>query len=242
MPKTAVEAATLIGVAAASFYAMGTVAHLSYLNALGFDAHQFPPVGLELHLEGVEYTVWPALVVGGVALAYACLFALTDRFAGWLSRAPAKWRIPLALVMMAAVSVAVAAYFNPPATLMQWIVAGVVVGIIVLTVILRWEWVLLVAACWCIGAQMLLLVIQYVSGQAYALGEARAAKAGNNHATTIIEFTDGHKIPAPGTRIVCSEHFCGFHDGTTATVISLEGVRSIQSPEPQGQPPHTSDK
>lgn len=52
-------------------------------------------------------------------------------------------------------------------------------------------------------------------------------------ASTIIEFTDGRKKDAPGALVVCSEHFCGFHDGETATVISLEGVRSIQSPVPQ---------
>jgi hypothetical protein len=52
--------------------------------------------------------------------------------------------------------------------------------------------------------------------------------------STIIEFDD-HTIPAPGVRVMCSERFCGFHDGKTATVISLDGVRSIKSPVPQNQ-------
>jgi hypothetical protein len=61
-------------------------------------------------------------------------------------------------------------------------------------------------------------------------------------ASTIIEFNDGRKITAPGARVVCSEHFCGFHDGKTATVLSLEGVQSIQSPMAEEQPPQTSHK
>lgn len=49
MLKRAVEAATLIGIVVAVvggwFYALGTLAQLVYLKALGFDAHQFPPLG-----------------------------------------------------------------------------------------------------------------------------------------------------------------------------------------------------
>jgi hypothetical protein len=64
MLKTAFEAATLIGVAVAiiagSYYALGTVAHFSRLDALGFDAHQFPSAGLELHLTGFWSSLNPA--------------------------------------------------------------------------------------------------------------------------------------------------------------------------------------
>ena len=75
MPKIALEAAALIGVVAAvlagSFHALGTVAHLAYYNAVGFDAHQFRELGSELHVVGMLYAVLPALVVGVVAFAYA---------------------------------------------------------------------------------------------------------------------------------------------------------------------------
>lgn len=68
-------------------------------------------------------------------------------------------------------------------------------------------------------------------------GRSLAREAGKSNATTIIERIDGSKTPLPGRRIVCSERFCGFHDGKTATVISLEGVQSIQSSHPQKPPP-----
>jgi hypothetical protein len=36
----------------------------------------------------------------------------------------------------------------------------------------------------------------------------------------------------PGVRIICSERFCGFNDGTNSTVVSLEKVMSIQTELP----------
>lgn len=67
MPKIALEAAALIGVVAAvlagSFHALGTVAHLAYYNALGFDAHQFRELGSELHVVGQDASV--GFVVNG---------------------------------------------------------------------------------------------------------------------------------------------------------------------------------
>jgi hypothetical protein len=73
------EAAALIGVVAAIaglLYAFGTIWHLSYFNALGFDAHQFPTLGAELQVSGFANSVPAALVVGLFALFFACLFAL----------------------------------------------------------------------------------------------------------------------------------------------------------------------
>ena len=240
------EAAALIGVVAAviagSIIALGTVAHLAYYNALGFDAHLFPPLGSELHVVGMVSAILPALFVGVVALAYACLFALIDRAEGWLSRhqPPAKWRTPIALAGMA---VAAAAFFIQPATTTtQWILGAIFVGVIILAGNLFGKWVAPVVTSLFVGGVMLALVIKYVTGQAYEAGKDRATAAGKSNATTIVELTDGSKITVQGDRIVCSERFCGFHDGKTATVISLEDVRRIQSPGPQEQPPQTSDK
>ena len=222
MLKTATEVVKLIGVAAAiiagSFYAMGTVAHVAYLDAFGFDAHQFPPLGLELHVLGLLSlisVVWAAPLSGLVALAYVLLSPLTPRFTDWLSRQPpAKWRMPGSAIIVGAVECWLAAARSPFG-----------------------KRILQVVGCYLIGV----LILAAVYGSAYKVGNARATEAGNNHATTTIEFTDGHKIPAPGARVVCSERFCGFHDGTTATVISLEGVRSIRSPAPQERPAQPDD-
>jgi hypothetical protein len=84
MLKTAVEATTLIGVAAAviagAFYAMGTVAYLSYLNALGFDAHQFASAGLELQLMGLTYMAVPAIyIIGWLIVIVAGTIAIMKR-------------------------------------------------------------------------------------------------------------------------------------------------------------------
>ena len=67
MLKTAVEAATLIGVAAAiiagSFYALGTVAHFSHLNALGFDAPSIPLRWIGAAMTGFWSSLTPALYI-----------------------------------------------------------------------------------------------------------------------------------------------------------------------------------
>jgi hypothetical protein len=157
-----------------------------------------------------------------------------------LSRAPAKLRVPIGLAVAAAG--VVGAFFSPPATTTQWILTGIFVGTIVLAIILSWEWVLPAAMYCIIGALVGFGVLSYVSQKGAELGQERKNQAQRNPATTIIEFTDRSTTPAPGDLIVCSERFCGFHDGKTATVISLKDVRSIQSPMPQQQPPHTSKK
>lgn len=243
--KIALEAAALIGVVTAviagSVYSLGTVAYFAYLDALGFDARQFPTLGSQLHVLGTMYgVVLPALFIVSIVLACACVFASSNRAEEWVSRAPAKWRIPLGLVIIA-ISVG-AVYFGPPATLMQWIVSGFIVGIFVSAANLLEKWVVPAAVSIVVSSVVIGHEISYVHGLAYKVGKARAEKAGKSCATTIVELTDGNKITVPGVRIACSERFCGFHDGKTATVISLEEVRSIQSPVPQEQPGQTSDK
>jgi hypothetical protein len=247
MLKIALEAAALIGVVAAviagSFYALGTVAHFAYFNALGFDVHQFPAFG-SVSAVYVAYVALPALFLYVVALICACLFAFYDHTISQLNRRPfpAKWRIPVLLVMFVVIlaTTVSGAVLSPPAV--RWILVVIFVLSIISSVILLGEWVLPATVCCCIGVVALFGVIKYVTDQAYKDGQARAEQAGKNQATTIIEFADGSTIAAHGDRITCSEHFCGFHDGQKATVISLEGVRSIQSPVPREQPPHTSDK
>jgi hypothetical protein len=252
MLKIALEAAALIGVVVAvivgSFYALGTVAHFAYFNALGFDGHQFPAFGSELHLSGALYVALPALFLYVAALIYACVFALSNRAydhtISQLSRRPfpAKWRIPVLLVTFVAIltTAVVGAVLSPPA--LQWILAGILVVTVISSSILLGKWVLPATVCCFIGVIALFLVIKYVTNEAFEAGKARAKEAGKSNASTIIELTDSRKITVPGVRVVCSERFCGFHDGERATVISLEGVQIIHPPVPQEQPPHTSDK
>lgn len=50
----------------------------------------------------------------------------------------------------------------------------------------------------------------------------------------VLEGDGGEQIRPPGVRITCSERFCGFHDGTNAIVVSLEGVKSMRTELPAG--------
>jgi hypothetical protein len=96
MLKTVMEGATLIGVAVAvlagSFYAVGTIAYLSYFKGLGFDAHQFPALGFELQVTGFTYSLLPALALGVVVLFFAWLFVITKDFGLWSERGLAWWQ------------------------------------------------------------------------------------------------------------------------------------------------------
>lgn len=243
MPKIALEAAALIGVVAAiiagSFYALGTVAYFTHLDALGFDAHQFPSAGLELQLTGFwSFVAIPAVffvvlaaagVIGGMKLADTWLQKLEQE----ISQRPIKrWLVGGAMVIAAtAVITTTAGWLYALGGINLWMVA-------LIAVLVPWSVLvprLLVPVC---AAALILIVSVLMVNQVGANSRKRAADRMQKikSASTIIEFTDGRKITAPGVQVVCSERFCGFHDGKTATVISLEGVRSIQSPVPQEQP------
>lgn len=239
MSKTVLEAAALVGVViaaiAGSLYALGTVAYLGRLDALGFDAHQFPPLGAELHVTGTVYARLPALLIAVVASVYAIMFALANRLGTWFSHDTSAWlRIPIAVALGL---LGAGMVLFTPATPMQWGGAGIIVVTLMLAVGLSGKWVAPALSSFCAGVLMLFLAILIVSARAQEDGRSLAREAGKSNATTIIERIDGSKTPLPGRRIVCSERFCGFHDGKTATVISLEGVQSIQSSHPQKPPP-----
>ncbi len=236
------DTAALIGVVAAIIagvtYALGTLAHLSYFDALGFDGHQFPALSSELQLLGGLLGAIPALLFGAFVLTYVCLSVLINPSTAWLNRhpLPKKLRIPIGLAIIVAVLAHNIVFGSGSPK--HWVFAAIFFFSAMLAGALLAEWVpIIMMACLIVGVGVFPQLMQAVVNQSYELGQTRANKAGKSHATRMIEFTDHRKIPAPGDLITCSERFCGFHDGKTATVISLEGVLSIQLPMPPDQQP-----
>lgn len=236
MSKLPLEAAALIGVIAATIsgvsYALGTVARSAYFRALGLDARQFLPVGLELHVGGMVYALPLAVYIGSIVLVYASVLRLANR-----PGAP-EGRLPLllsaAMITTGAIILFSINFFIKSPLILD--IGVVLLSITVITAInIGWSilgpWVLSVAVGCLMGVATLPLAIKYVNDRAEEDGKAQVAKAGKSVASTIIELADGNKITIPGVRVACSERFCGFHDGKRATVISLEGVRSIQWPQ-----------
>jgi hypothetical protein len=64
-------------------------------------------------------------------------------------------------------------------------------------------------------------------------GNGEGPKAG-----LALTLVNGTAVPVAGVRIVCTERFCGLHDGKHPIVVSLEGVRSMRIERPAECRPH----
>lgn len=176
------EIATLIGVVVAVLagvtYALGTVALLSYYEALGFDGHQFTPIIPEAQVFGGLLGALPTLLFGIFVLAYFCLTPIINRCEAWLIKRPKRWRIPIALV----ICIPSAAYFgsrlfSQPETLRPAIFALIFMGTLVLGAIMLGEWVPRVMMMSFLIIGIFPVVIQVLNSKGYELGQERAARA-----------------------------------------------------------------